>query len=211
MGLIAFTKNQQDLSTDVGYQFKFFCDKCGNGYMSSFVQSKVKTAAGLLRGAGQLLGGFFGRASANSYEIQRFVGGREHDAAFNEAVEEARSHFNQCSRCGLWVCPETCWNNKRGLCEICAPNAEEEQAAAQATTVKEQIWQKTRATDQVPNMDMTSTAVTYCPQCGARSHGGKFCQECGAPFLPTIDCPKCGTSIDGQPKFCPKCGEKFVH
>ena len=63
-------------SADVGYQFKSFCDKCGNGYMSTFIQSKVKTAASLLRGAGQLLGGIFGSASANSYEIQRVVGAR---------------------------------------------------------------------------------------------------------------------------------------
>jgi hypothetical protein len=210
MGLIAFTKNHQDLSTDVGYQFKFFCDKCGNGYISTFIQSKVKTAASLLRGAGQLLGGFLGTAGANSYEIQRAVGGKEHDSAFRDAVEEARSHFKQCSRCGFWVCPENCWNNDRGLCEVCAPNVDEERAAAQATTVKEQIWQKARAADQVSNVDVTSKAVAYCPQCGARSGGGKFCQECGARFAVTVACSKCGASIEGQPKFCPECGEKFA-
>src|SRR6185436_9538121 len=141
MALIAFTKNHDDLSTDTGYQFKFHCDKCGNGFMSTFVQSKVKTAGSFLRTAGQLFGGILGSAGANSYEIQRAVGGKEHDSAFREAVEEARGHFKQCSRCGLWVCPENCWNTDRGLCERCAPNLEEERAAAQATTVKEQVWE----------------------------------------------------------------------
>jgi len=211
MGLIAFTKNHQDLSTDMGYQFKFLCDKCGNGYMSTFSQSKVKTAASLLRGAGQLLGGFLGTAGANSYEIQRAVGGKEHDMAFRDAVEEARPFFKQCSRCGSWVCPENCWNQERGLCESCAPNLAEEAAAAQASAVKQQVWQKAQSTDLVADVDLTSKAVAYCPKCGARSQGGKFCQDCGAPFSATKDCPKCGTKIEGQPKFCPECGEKFGH
>jgi hypothetical protein len=209
MGLIAFTKNHQDLSTDVGYQFKFFCDKCGNGYMSPFIRSTVKTAGSLLRGAGQLLGGFLGSAGANSYEIQRMVGGKEHDGAFRQAVEEARAHFKQCSRCGLWVCPENCWNSERGLCEVCAPNLEEERAAAQATAVREQVWQKARSTDQVADVDLTSKAVAFCPQCGARSQGGKFCPECGARFSVAVECPKCGTSVEGKPKFCPECGERL--
>jgi hypothetical protein len=206
---IAFTKNQQDLSTDLGYQFKFFCDKCGNGYMSSFVQSKVKTAGTLLRGAGQILGGFLGTAGANSYEIQRAVGGREHDKAFRDAVEEVRPHFKQCSRCGIWVCPENCWNGERGLCEVCAPNVHEERAAAQASVAKDQIWEQAKAADQVTNVD--TKAVAYCPQCGAKSLGGKFCQECGARFSTTVTCSKCGKSIEGQPKFCPECGEKLLH
>jgi hypothetical protein len=208
MAMIAFTKNHQDLSTDLGYQFKFFCDKCGNGYMSSFIQSKVKTAGSLLRGAGQLLGGFLGTAGANSYEIQRIVGGKEHDSAFRQAIEEVRPHFKQCSRCGHWVCPENCWNHERGLCEACAPNLDEERAAAQATATRDQVWQKAQSTDLVGEIDMTSKTVAYCPECGAKSQGGKFCPECGAKFFSSIECPKCGTRIEGKVKFCPECGEK---
>ena len=210
MTLIAFTKNHQDLSTDLGSQFKFFCDKCGNGHMSSFIQSKIGMAGTLLRGAGQLLGGILGQAGARSYEIQRAVGGKEHDAAFRESVEEARPHFKQCSRCGLWVCPANCWNAERGLCENCAPNLDEERGAAQATAIKEQVWQKARSTNLVSGVDMTSKAVAYCPQCGARSQGGKFCPECGAKFSASTECPKCGTSVEGQVKFCPECGEKVA-
>ncbi|MCX6638013.1 MAG: zinc ribbon domain-containing protein, partial [Acidobacteria bacterium] len=39
MSIIRFTQNHEDLSTDRGYQFKFFCDRCGNGYLSSFQTS----------------------------------------------------------------------------------------------------------------------------------------------------------------------------
>ena len=43
MTLIQFTENHEDLSTDQGYQFKFFCDRCRNGYMSSFQASALGT------------------------------------------------------------------------------------------------------------------------------------------------------------------------
>jgi membrane protease subunit (stomatin/prohibitin family) len=211
MALISFTKNHQDLSTDLGFQFKFFCDKCGNGHMTSFIRSNVGLAGSLLRGAGGLLGGFLGQAGSHSYEIQRAVGGKEHDAAFRQAVEEARPNFKQCSRCGDWVCPENCWNAERSLCETCAPNLDEERAAAQATAIKDQVWQKARSTDLVSDVDMTSKAVAYCPQCGAKAQGGKFCPECGAKFSQSTECPKCGTAIEGQSKFCPECGEKVRH
>ena len=36
MSAIQFVENYQDLSTDRGYQFRFHCDRCGNGYLSTF-------------------------------------------------------------------------------------------------------------------------------------------------------------------------------
>jgi len=38
-GMIFFTDNYQDRSTNDGYQFEFFCRRCGNGYSSSFQHS----------------------------------------------------------------------------------------------------------------------------------------------------------------------------
>lgn len=58
------------------------------------------------------------------------------------------------------------------------------------------------------DVDLTSKAVAYCPQCGAPSQGGQFCQDCGARFSATSECPKCGASIEGKVTFCPECGEK---
>src|SRR5262245_11490562 len=142
MGLIQFVDNYEDLSTDRGYQFKFFCDKCGNGYLSSFQTSIVGTAGGLLRAAGDLFGGVLGTAGHSAYEIQRMVGGKAHDAALREAVEEAKPNFTQCARCGNWVCNEVCWNPERGLCGNCAPKTEVEIAAAQSEATVEQIHEK---------------------------------------------------------------------
>jgi hypothetical protein len=34
--LIEFTGNYNDLSTQQGFQWEFFCERCGNGYRSAF-------------------------------------------------------------------------------------------------------------------------------------------------------------------------------
>ena len=53
MSMIAFVANYEDLSTDKGYQFKFMCDKCGNGFVSGYEANNLGTAAGLLEAAGR--------------------------------------------------------------------------------------------------------------------------------------------------------------
>ena len=132
MATIEFTQNYSDLSTDQGFQFKFFCDRCGNGYMSSFQSNPLGMAGGLLRAAGGLFGGILGNAGNSAYDIQRAVGGPQHDAALKAAVDEIKPHFHQCKRCGTWVCGEVCWNADRSLCKQCAPILQEELASAQA-------------------------------------------------------------------------------
>src|ERR1043166_4541065 len=147
MARIEFTGNYEDLSTDKGYQFKFYCEKCGNGYMSSFKTSTLGMANSALQAAGNLLGGIFGRAASSAYEIQRAVGGPAHDAALREAVEEIRPLFKQCTRCGQWVCGPVCFNAKAQLCETCAPDLDEELASAQAEAAKQQVFEKAREVD----------------------------------------------------------------
>jgi hypothetical protein len=70
MALIQFVENYDDLSTDRGFQFKFYCDKCRNGYMSGFQASIVGTAGSLFRAAGDIFGGVFSQAGNSAYEIQ---------------------------------------------------------------------------------------------------------------------------------------------
>ena len=50
MSMIQFVQNYQDLSTDKGYQFKFHCDKCGNGFMTEFQTSAIGMADELEHG-----------------------------------------------------------------------------------------------------------------------------------------------------------------
>src|ERR1700689_286417 len=47
--MVFFTDNYQDHSTREGYQFEFYCHRCGNGYSSSF-QKSLSGFGGQMRG-----------------------------------------------------------------------------------------------------------------------------------------------------------------
>jgi len=98
MSLIQFTRNHTDHSTDKGYQFEFFCDRCGNGFVSGFQPSAIGLASSAARTLGNLFGGVLGSMSGSTYEIERAVQGPGHDKAFREAIEEAKPNFRQCDR-----------------------------------------------------------------------------------------------------------------
>ena len=226
MAMIQFVNNYEDLSTDRGFQFKFYCDKCGNGHMSSFQPSAIGTAGSLLRAAGSFFGGWVGSAGDSAYEIQRAVGGKAHDSALSTAVQEGKKHFHQCSRCGKWVCPDVCWNDAAGQCEECAPNYEEEVASAhaqaKADAAREQLHEKARATDYVSNIDMRAGSVAkapsrgaaavaqarLCPECGTAA-AGKFCPDCGSSMSAAPTCGACGHQLETPAKFCPECGNRM--
>jgi hypothetical protein len=210
MTLIQFTRNHTDHSTDRGFQFEFFCDRCGNGFMTEFQASAVGIAASALQTAGSLFGGILGRASSSAYEIERAVQGPAHDKAFRAGIEEAKPNFRQCPKCTKWVCKASCWNEKRSLCFECAPDIETERASAQVQTTVEQMKQKLQEQDLTKGMDLTSEATALCPACGAHTQGAKFCPECGKSLRPKNECSKCGTKFEAGTKFCPECGTKIV-
>src|SRR3954471_8155940 len=162
MVAIRCTGNYEDLSTDRGYQFKFYCEKCHNGYMSSFNTSTIGVASSALRAAGNLFGGFFGSAADSADEVQRAVGGPAHDSALKAAVDEIAPIFKQCTRCGNWVCEPICWNKKAGLCESCAPDMDEEMAPAQAEAAREQIQEKARTVDWTKQRDIKTVTGAVC-------------------------------------------------
>lgn len=225
MALIKFVNNYQDLSTDKGYQFKFHCDKCNNGYMSEYQASYVGMAGSFLNAASNLLG--WGHSAGRSaYEVQRAVGGKARDSALQTAVEEAKQHFNQCSRCGKWVCPESCWNEQSNQCENCAPHYEEELAAAhakaKADAMRQQLYQKAQETDYASGIDMSGGNVPASPNanipsaqpplpklcvCGVEVGNARFCPECGTPAkLEKPKCHSCQAEVEFTTKFCPECG-----
>jgi len=210
MGTIPFTDNYTDLSSNRGFQFKFFCQKCGNGYMSTFKNNSLGAAAAAAGAVSSLLGGIFGRAAQGAEQLQSLVAGPQHDAALKAAVEEIRPIFKQCSRCGNWVCEPVCWNKKAGLCEACAPDLDEEISAAQAQAAKAQVAEKVKDVDFVGQRNMAQVAAVNCPKCGAKTQGGKFCPECGATIAQKKKCGSCGAEADGTPKFCPECGKPYA-
>jgi hypothetical protein len=207
MATIQFTNNYTDLSSSRGFQFKFFCEKCGNGYMSTFKTNSLGAVAGAASAVSSLLGGIFGRAAASAQQLESLVAGPQHDSALNAAVEEIRPLFKQCSRCGQWVCEPVCWNKKAGLCETCAPDLEEEIAAAQAQAARNQVIQKAADVDFVGQRDLAKVVAVNCTKCGAKTGGAKFCPECGTATGVRSACASCGAAIEGSPKFCPECGK----
>ena len=206
MALIAFTRNYTDRSNENGYQFEFHCDKCGNGHLSRFVTSKMGLASSLLKAAGSLFGGRLNQAAYAGDHVKDALRGKAWDDAYAQTVEEAKQHFKKCTRCGKWVCPETCWNAKKGLCEDCAPDLQEEAAAAQASAAKEQVWEKARNVDQTGGLDVSQAQAATCPHCNAKVEGGKFCPECGKPLAKDKFCTACGAKMPESAKFCPGCG-----
>ena len=209
MATIPFTSNYTDLSSSRGFQFKFFCQKCGNGYESTFKTNTLGAVAGAANAAASLLGGIFGRAAAGAQQLESMVAGPQHDAALKEAVEEIRQLFKQCTRCGQWVCEPVCWNKKAGLCENCAPDLDEEIAAAQAQAAKNQAVEKAAQVDFLGQRNLAQQAAVNCPKCNAKTQGGKFCPECGATLAAKKKCGNCGAEADGSPKFCPECGKPY--
>jgi hypothetical protein len=223
--LIQFVQNYQDLSTDKGFQFKFFCDHCHNGYMTRFQTSTLGMAESALHIAGNLFGGIFNTAGNSAYEIQRAVGGKAHDAALEEATQEGKQYFQQCTRCGKWVCPEVCWNAQASMCEGCAPNLQEEMAAAHAQAkvdaARAQLHEAAAKQNYVGGIDMSAgsvlrapgpatAAADRCGSCGAAMAATvKFCPQCGKPKA-APGCPGCGAAIQPGTKFCGECGHKLA-
>jgi len=64
-------------------------------------------------------------------------------------------------------------------------------------------------TDSIRSAKDTQKEVTIqCVKCGASMNGkAKFCPECGA--TQALSCPKCGEPIRKGAKFCGNCGEKL--
>ena len=210
MGRVEFTDNYQDLSTENGYQFKFLCTSCGNGYMSTWKANTSGIASNVLRTAGNLFGGILGRVGSSTYELQRAVGGPAHDHALEEATAEIKPQFLQCKRCGKWVCHDICWNDERSLCKHCAPILQRELAAKQAELTVEQAELKLRAQDLTEGVNLKATATVLCPACGAEAKGGKFCPSCGASLVPKTECTRCGSKVSPADKFCPECGNRMA-
>jgi hypothetical protein len=195
MSLTRFVRNVDDLSDDGGYKFRFRCDRCGDGVESEYVSS----ATNILKTGLEVFGMFryFGSVGNAVEHIDRGLRGKEHDAAFERAVNEAMVHFSKCSHCGNWVC-DHCFNKSAGLCEGCAPDAHEAIAQAAARRAAEG---GAAAAFQSPQ----AVASVVCVSCTQPSGGGKFCQNCGASCQPRI-CPKCTAPLTPSAKFCGECG-----
>ncbi len=206
-GLVPFTDNYSDHSTDTGYQFEFFCERCGNGYKSPFQASAVGMGAKLARGLGGFLGGNIANVAYAGEHLKDMTNSAKKDEALREAVELVKPNFTQCHRCGNWVCKEICWNYDTNLCVTCSPKLSQEVGAIQSEAQLTQLREKATTTDYTAEVNLERKQVALCPHCGVETDASsKFCADCGKPLSPKKTCSKCGAEADADKKFCAECG-----
>lgn len=197
MALTKFVNNVEDLSDDGGYKFRFRCDRCNDGYESQYSSS----SANLLKTAIDVVSIFtrFGYGARNAANhIDRGLRGKERDAAYERSVHQAMAHFKKCTACGKWVCPENCWNELAGMCEGCAPDAQEHAAKLAAQQRVAAAQQRVAAGGSVSSVS--------CPTCGVQvGSAGKFCEACGSP-LGQAQCRHCRAPVSASARFCGECG-----
>ena len=208
---VPYTDNYQDHSTEAGYQFEFFCERCGNGYKSGFKPSALGIGTKLSRGIGGMLSGGLANLGYAGSELKDLTESQAKDKALRAAVEECSPLFNQCHRCGQWVCKTICWNEEFALCVGCAPKLEQEMAGAQSDARLNQMREKVQGVDWTTDINVERKQVALCPHCGAEApQSGKFCADCGQPLSMPVNCLKCGAESPRGTKFCPECGERFA-
>lgn len=208
---IQFVKNYNDLCTDQGFQFEFFCDRCGSGFRTRFKGMKGAMLSEALESAGGFFGGILGRAAQLGDQVRSVAWEKGHDAAFEEAVNEIKPDFVQCPRCSTWVCRKSCWNTKKGLCKQCAPDMGVEMAAAQASRSVEEVWAHACMSEEDKKLSAENWREgvrASCPKCEAPLQvNAKFCPECGEK-LTASHCTQCGAKLSPDAKFCAECGAK---
>ncbi len=210
---IEFVRNYSDLCTNKGFQFEFFCDRCGSGFRTRFKPSVTGTVTGILDTAGSVFGGLFNSAANVGESFRSATWEKAHDEAFAEACNELKPDFIQCPRCMSWVCRKGCWNNKKGLCKECAPDLGVEMAAAQASKSVEEVWAHAAMAEEDKKLDQKvwrEGIRATCPQCEAPlANNVKFCPECGARIKELTQCSSCGSKVSPGSKFCPECGDRL--
>jgi len=220
--LQSFTRNYNDNSTDAGFQFTFNCDVCNDGVKTSFIESSTykKGKSGQLLGQGAgILGSLLGGAASNvgwaaergsNVLSQKFDGQspewqKEHEKAFEQAMNEAKAQFHRCPNDNVYVCDQ-CYNEDAGMCTNCAGRQEVMVGKAHADAMKRNIDEAGQ--EATVWQGKIESKTTMCPQCGKPAGAGKHCNNCGAS-MELNECPKCGARVSKSVKFCGECGEKI--
>jgi hypothetical protein len=188
---IPFTSNYSDVSTYDGYQFEFYCSRCGNGHRSAFRPAVTSIGGKIAEIGGTLLGGEVGSKLQQVGMFAQYgrsgTRGMTNDSRLEEAARDVADEFAQCRGCAQWMCKQVCWNAPAGVCHQCA--------AAR---------QQADPSGAVGYMVSSPAAGIGCPNCGAMGNG-KFCGDCGTPLIRSVNCRNCGSDTHGT-RFCSNCG-----
>jgi len=101
-----FTRKFTVCTTPDQFQFTFYCDKCGRPWNSRSILSLENPCK-----------------SGKETGIRETAYRAAFHAAFAEAKKEGMAFFNQCERCGFWVCNEH-YSEENNLCLNCKEKGE---------------------------------------------------------------------------------------
>lgn len=231
MSLQSFVRRFEDHSTEVGFQFTFYCDFSDDGYKTRFVPSKSGNKAGIARLIGRGVGvgttiaakipgvgasyGSGTKAAVTEQELDR-TGKSAGDVADELAkryghmsaewhVEHDRAFEDGQEEAKAHFGRCTVCN--RWACKYCFDETEkackEHSSRALAAT-----------TAAITAATATTTAATAaggkisCPHCHASVQKARFCGECGAQIA-GASCPGCGKQAEPGVKFCGECGTRL--
>ena len=170
-----------------GFQFEFFCEKCGESSRSAFKPYRKGQITGWLSRFAFMFYDL-NKASRATGAFAEAGGGSAKAEALGEAMAVAAPLYERCEGCRKWVGRE-CWNSSSGSCRDCAAKA-----GAGANTAAYG----------------NSGGGSACPNCQTASEGGRFCHECGFDMASTHkSCPGCGVTLSRQARFCTDCGHGF--
>lgn len=191
--------NYRDLSTGgsdfgAGFQYEFFCTRCGRKWKSPFQPYRMGQVAGLLSRFSFLIPNM--RTATRTTGNFAEMGSRgARDKAFEKAREEAQKLYVECGGCKQGVCMD-CFDERADTCLGCQ-DREREQAEADK---RRQV---------LASEDAPATGAA-CPNCRTAMAGGRFCPECGFDMASTHkSCPACAALIPRASRFCTDCGHGF--
>jgi len=85
-------------------------------------------------------------------------------------------------------------------------------SAAQSSRSVEEIWAHAKMAEEDKKLaegNWRETIVASCPKCGtALATNAKFCPNCGEKLQNASHCTQCGAKLQPGAKFCAECGAK---
>jgi hypothetical protein len=204
-GLIPFSSNVIDCSTNEGYQFEFTCQRCGNGFRSEFRHSVIGFGGRIAALGGSLFGGEIGNKVEQVGLMAQWGHsgnrGSTNDQRLLEASRDVADEFRQCrGGCHDWVCRQGCWDERAGACHNCAAARQQDYGQQQYGN---QYGQQQYGNQQYGQQQQYGQPTRYCGHCGAEG-SGKFCGSCGTSY-DAPPCKGCGSPQRGT-QFCQNCG-----
>jgi Double zinc ribbon len=177
-----------------GFQFEFTCSNCANTWRSAFKPYRKGQVAGFISNLLMHVHGVRNVAYATRTASEAGMSGAK-KTAFDEAMEQARSMYTECSECQQAACGKCCPAGQR-LCKNCLDRAGTPPRGMSGGAQRGEA--------------AAATSAMSCPNCRTAHAGGRFCADCGFDMASTHkSCPDCGAMALRQARFCNDCGHGF--